>query len=203
MERQAPDTRYQAPCIPNTCFVCVTIPAYTWTLLSADVRTLDAFQQKCLRQLPGIRWHDRVRSDEVLQRTGLTLLSRLLSRRCISVFGRVGSTWRHTGKHGSSVPHQRIIQPTSWPSTWSSTEQVARPATKRFHPEGPLEACRRPWTWWCNDATALAGYATMMMMLTMTTTMTVRVKASVRVELSQLSQSLLTDRQIMPIAPIH
>ena len=25
------------------------------------------------------------------------------------------------------------------------------------------EACCRPWTWWCNDATALAGYATMMM----------------------------------------
>ena len=30
-----------------------------------------------------------VRNDEVLQRTGLTSLSRLLSRRCISVFGHV------------------------------------------------------------------------------------------------------------------
>ena len=28
-----------------------------------------------------------------------------------------------------------------------------------------LEVCCRPWTWWCNDATALAGYATMMMMM--------------------------------------
>jgi len=27
-----------------------------------------------------------------------------------------GSTWRrHTGKHGSSAPHRRITQPTSWP----------------------------------------------------------------------------------------
>jgi len=46
---------------------------------------------------------------------------------------------------------------------------VARPAPKRFHPLSDwraLEACCRPWTWWCNDATALAGYATM------TTTMT-------------------------------
>ena len=82
-----------------------------------------------------------------------------------------GSTWRrHTGKHGSSAPHQHITQPTSWPhvasSTWSSTEQVARPATKRFHPSDwrALEACCRPWTWWCNDATALAGYETTMMM---------------------------------------
>ena len=83
-----------------------------------------------------------------------------------------GSTWRrHTGKHGSSAPHQRITQPTSWPHvaspTWSSTEQLARPATKQFHPSNwrALEACCRPWTWWCNDATALAGYATVMMMM--------------------------------------
>jgi len=60
----------------------------------------------------------------------------------------------------------------SWPyvasPTWSSTEQVARPATKRFHPSDwrPLETCCRPWTWWCNDATALAGYATTTMMTT-------------------------------------
>jgi len=37
----------------------------------------------------GIRWHDRVRNDEVLQRIGLTSLSHLLSRRRISVFGHV------------------------------------------------------------------------------------------------------------------
>ena len=60
-----------------------------YIFLSADVRTMDAFHQKCLRQLLGIRWYDRVRNDEVLQRTGLTSLSHLLSRRRISVFGHV------------------------------------------------------------------------------------------------------------------
>jgi len=40
-------------------------------------------------QLLGIRWYDRVRNDEVLQRTGLTSLSHLLSRRRISVFRHV------------------------------------------------------------------------------------------------------------------
>jgi len=63
--------------------------ADTWTLLPADVWTLDAFHQTCMRQLLGIRWYDRVRNDEVLQRTGLTSLSHLLSRRRISVFGHV------------------------------------------------------------------------------------------------------------------
>ena len=35
----------------------------------------------------GIRWYDRVRNDEVLQRTGLTSLFHLLSSRRISVLG--------------------------------------------------------------------------------------------------------------------
>jgi len=63
--------------------------ADTWTLLSA-VRTLDAFHQKCLRQLlesDGTTESEMV--NEVLQRTGLTSLSHLLSRRRISVFGHV------------------------------------------------------------------------------------------------------------------
>ena len=63
--------------------------ADTWNFLSTNVRTLDALHQKCLRQLLGIRWYDRVRNDELLQRTGLTSLSHLLSRRRISVFGHV------------------------------------------------------------------------------------------------------------------
>jgi len=75
---------------------------------------------------------------------------------------RISAWRRHTGKHGSSVPHERITQPTSWPYMASPTEQVARPATKRFHTSAwrPLESCCRPRTWWWNDATALAGYAT-------------------------------------------
>ena len=71
--------------IYQTLVLCVLLyTTDTWTLLSGDVR--DAFHQKCLRQLLGIRWYDRVRNDEVLQRTSLTSLSHLISRRCISVY---------------------------------------------------------------------------------------------------------------------
>jgi len=79
-----------------------------------------------------------------------------------------------------TVPFKTVYQqqppvtyPTSWPHvalpTWSSTEQVARPATKWFHPSHwrPLEACCRLRTWWCNNVTALAGYATVMTMATL------------------------------------
>ena len=51
-----------------------------------------------------------MRNDEVLQRTGLTSLSRLLSRRRISVFGHVA---RLDDDTPTSAPHQRITQPTS------------------------------------------------------------------------------------------
>jgi len=51
-----------------------------------------------------------------------------------------------------------FTQPTSWPHvaspTWSSTEQVARPATSDWR---ALEACCRPWTWWCGYATMING----------------------------------------------
>ena len=48
-----------------------------------------AAKQKCSRHLLGMRWYDWVRNDEVLQRTGLTSLFHLLSRRRISVFRHV------------------------------------------------------------------------------------------------------------------
>ena len=98
-----------------------------------------------------------------------------------NVFFKIQKTWLFTfswvvahvfsNAGGCSALHQRITQPTSWPHvaspTWSSTEQVARPVTKRFHPSDwrPPESCCRPWTWWCNDATTLAGYATTMMIM--------------------------------------
>jgi len=83
-----------------------------YIFLSADVRTMDAFHQKCLRQLLGIRWYDRVRNDEVLQRTGLTSLSHLLSRRRISVFG-------HVARLDDDTPETWLFSSTS---TYHSTD---------------------------------------------------------------------------------
>ena len=56
-----------------------------------------------LRRLLGISWYDRVRNDEVLQRTGLTSLSHLLSSRRISVFG-------HVARLGDVTPANMALQ---------------------------------------------------------------------------------------------
>jgi len=116
--------------------------------------------------------YNRVWNDEVLQWTGLTSLSHLVSHWCTSLSGHLARAWRQpTGKHGSSAPCKCITQLTSWlhvaSPTWSSTEQVAPPATKLFRLSHwrPLEGCCQSWIRWWNDVMALTGYGTMMMMM--------------------------------------
>ena len=88
----------------------------------------------------GIRWYDRVRNDEVLQRTGLTSLFHLLSRRRISVFGHVARLDDVTPANMAVQLHVNVSlsrpPDRTWrrPPGWSSTEQVARPATKQIPP---------------------------------------------------------------------
>jgi len=143
--------------------------ADTWTLLSADVRTVDAFHQKCLSRLLGIQCYDRVRNDKVLQRTGLTSLSHLLSRRCVSVFGHVPPLDDDTPANIALQLHIDVSLDQPLDCTWR--HPPGRPQNKwldcRFHLSDwrLLEACCQLWTWWCNDATALAGCTNMMMMM--------------------------------------
>jgi len=59
----------------------------------------------------GIKWHNRVRTDEVLQRTGLTSLSNLLSRRRISVFGHVARLDNVTPANMALQLHINVITP--------------------------------------------------------------------------------------------
>jgi len=82
------------------------------------MRTLDAFHQKCLIQLLGIKWHDRVRNDEVLQQTDLTSLSNLLSRRRISVFGHVARLDNATPANMALQLHINVSLNRPFDRTW-------------------------------------------------------------------------------------
>ena len=48
----------------------------------------------------------------------------------------------------------------SWPCAELSRRRVGGAESAAPSCPIPLETCCRPWTWWYNDATALAGYAT-------------------------------------------
>ena len=165
IERQAPNTWHQPPYIQDTCFVCVTICHRHLDLtinLCEDSKCFPPKVSETAAWNPMV-WPSPKWWSTTMDQSEFTVPSPIpMMHLGISAWG---STWRwHTGKHGSSTPHQRITQPTSWPHmaspTWSFKEQVVRPAMKRFHPSDwrLLEACCRLWTWQCNDAMALAGY---------------------------------------------
>jgi len=63
--------------------------AETWTLLVADLRKIEPFHMKCLKQLLCVNWQDRVNSSSVPQQTGLMTIISYLSRRRLSLFGHV------------------------------------------------------------------------------------------------------------------
>ena len=61
----------------------------TWTLLAADMKSLEAFYMKCLRQILGIRWYQHVTNEEILLLTDLSPLAQQIARRRTAVFGHI------------------------------------------------------------------------------------------------------------------
>ena len=119
-----------------------------------------------------IYWYDWVRNDEVLQRTGLTSQSHLLSHWRISVF-------QHVARLDDDTPANMALQlhinvSLNWPPDRMWRLPPGRPRNKwldqlrndSIHPTGDLwrRAVDRG-RWWCNDVTALTSYVTMMMMI--------------------------------------
>ena len=106
--------------------------AETWTLLPADVKTLDAFHMKCQRQILDIQWWQHISNADVLQRSGLPLISDILLNRRQSLFG-------HIARLDSSVPanaalHQLMV----------NSHEGKKPSTTWTRPSG------RPRRTWLN-----------------------------------------------------
>jgi len=60
--------------------------AETWTVLVAEVNTLEAIHMRCQRQILDIRWWALVSNAEVLQRSGLSTIGDILRHRRLSVW---------------------------------------------------------------------------------------------------------------------
>ena len=63
--------------------------AETWTLLVADMNTLEAIHMRCQRQVLDVRWWTHVSNAEVLQRSDLPTSGDFLCNRRVSLFGHV------------------------------------------------------------------------------------------------------------------
>jgi len=101
---QAHDTRHQVPYIPRPYYRLM------WGLCSGcfppEVSETAAWN---LMVRPSLKWW-----STTTDRSDFTVPSPITST-YLGIW-ECGSAWRHhTGKHGSSAPHQRITQQTSWP----------------------------------------------------------------------------------------
>ena len=61
----------------------------TWATANPREKRLDAFDNRCLRRILGIKWYHRVRNTVVGERTGQTPVSLLLKTRTLRWFGHV------------------------------------------------------------------------------------------------------------------
>jgi len=75
--------------------------AETWTLLSCDEKTLEAFHMKCQRQILHIHWSQHVTNTEISARTGLPPVMDFIRRRRLSVFGLIARLTQGTPAHNA------------------------------------------------------------------------------------------------------
>ena len=73
MEMQLPQHQDRSTPVPNSSNL-YAYGAETWTLLLADMNTLEAFHMRRQQQILDIRWWPQVSSAEVLQRPGLSTI---------------------------------------------------------------------------------------------------------------------------------
>ena len=65
--------------------------AETWMVTQHDIRKLNSFQMRCLRDILGITLWNRVRNGDILERTGMVSMEDQLKQRRLQWFGHV---WR-------------------------------------------------------------------------------------------------------------
>ena len=75
--------------------------AETWTLLSCDEKTLEAFHMKCQRQILYIHWSQHVTNAEVSALTGLPPDMDSILRPRLSVFGHIALLTQGTSAHNA------------------------------------------------------------------------------------------------------
>jgi len=61
----------------------------TWTVTSADAKSLEAFHMKCQRRILRISWRQFVRNSEISALTGLLTINDVIRHRRITVFGHI------------------------------------------------------------------------------------------------------------------
>ena len=94
-----PSCCYEGPSLPGAGHVSLThdLAVQTWTLLAADLRTLETFHMRCQPKILGIRWIDHISYATVSSYTGLVSVGEQIAGRHIAIFS-------HIARLGEEVP---------------------------------------------------------------------------------------------------
>ena len=76
--------------------------AETWTLLTANLRSLEAFHMRCQRQILGIRSTDHISNVSVSSHTGLASVGKQIASHRVTIFG-------HIARLGEEVPAYQAV----------------------------------------------------------------------------------------------
>jgi len=79
--------------------------AETWTLLAADLRTLEAFHMRCQRQISGIRWIDHISNTTVSSHTGQTSVGEQIGSHRIAIFSHIARLSEEIPAHQALRDH--------------------------------------------------------------------------------------------------
>ena len=173
LERRTFNNCYEGPSLPGAGHVS---PARSGDMdirliLAADLRTLKAFHMRCQRQISGIRWIDHISNTTVSSHTG----SRQLASKLLAVASQslaILPDWVRRSQHTRlSVPTSTYHLVVCLVGTGSAvlvdqtTDGSIRFVTTPQHTLDVMAIIHSPSPWLRSDATALAGYANMMMMM--------------------------------------
>ena len=103
----------------------------TWTIYSRQMRELHKFHMRCLRQMLGITWQDKVTNNEVLARSGSLSMETIIASK----------TLRWAG-HLNRMSNERLPKITMFSQLTTGTRPVGRPK-KRYKDQlkGALKSC--------------------------------------------------------------
>ena len=132
---------YKTLVVPVLLYSCET-----WKVNKGDKREIDVFQNKCLRRILGVKWQDKVNTQELLARAEMKPLSKEVMKRRWRMIGHIlrkdedsdemiALTWAPEGKRRKGRPNwatwRRTVEKERKELGWNTWEEARAVAVNR------------------------------------------------------------------------
>ena len=126
-------------------FLSLHYSCETWKVNKGDNREIDVFRNKCLRRILGVKWQDKVNTQELLARAEMKPLSKEVMKRRWRMIGHIlrkdkdsdemiALTWAPEGKRCKGRPKttwRRTVEKERKELGWNTWEEARAVAVNR------------------------------------------------------------------------